>query len=338
MHYRGAVPAALLLLSLASPAAASEQDSLHTDLGSAPTFTLIERNGKQVNSDDLKGKVWVAHFFFTCCTQGCPQTTAQMQRLQEYFRGKKDIALVSFSVWPENDTPETLTRYAADRNADPNQWLFLTGDEKAMQKVVQEGFSRSMQRDDSKDPGQRVVHSFALVLVDRDGRMRGYVDGRDPSQVDRLIERVRALASSRYVLPAVNAVLNGICTVLLILGYVSIRRRMEGLHKVCMWSALVASVVFLSSYLYFHFAVLDGQPTRFRGEGFIRPVYFGVLLSHTVLAVVVAPLAIVTVVLGSLERRPRHVKLARWTLPLWLYVSITGVVVYVMLYQLYPPY
>ena len=330
--------AVLLLCCLSCSSPSTKNDSLHTDLGTVPAFTLTERSGKKVSGDDLKGKVWIAHFFFTCCTQGCPQTSAQMQRLQDYFRGKKDVALVSFSVWPENDTPETLTRYAADRGADPEQWLFLTGNEKDMSAVVQDGFFQTVLRDESKEPGQRVAHSFSLVVVDREGRMRGYVDGREPSEVDKLIQRVRSIAASRYVLPAMNASLNGLCTVLLIVGYMSIRQRLETLHKVCMWTALTTSIVFLASYLYFHFAVLDGQPTRFRGEGFVRPLYFGVLLSHTALAVVVAPLALATVVLGTLDRRPRHKKLARWTLPIWLYVSVTGVVVYVMLYHLYPPY
>jgi uncharacterized membrane protein YozB (DUF420 family) len=104
-----------------------------------------------------------------------------------------------------------------------------------------------------------------------------------------------------------------------------------------MLSALAVSAVFLTCYLYYHFVVLDGKPTRFTGEGWVRPLYFGVLLSHTLLAAAVAPLAVITTVLGLRDRLQRHVRLARWTLPLWLYVSVTGVVVYFMLYHLYPP-
>ena len=104
------------------------------------------------------------------------------------------------------------------------------------------------------------------------------------------------------MLPAVNAGLNSLCTILLIAGYVSIRKKKVTLHKICMLSALVASAVFLSSYLFFHFAVLNGQPTRFLGEGWVRVMYFTLLISHTILAVLVAPLAIAVSYLGLRNR------------------------------------
>ena len=110
-----------------------------------------------------------------------------------------------------------------------------------------------------------------------------------------------------------------------------------GIDKACMLAALLVSGLFLGSYLYYHFAVLNGQPTRFGGEGVVRLVYLLILLSHTLLAVAVAPLALRVTYLGLRNRLGRHMALARWTLPLWLYVSVTGVVVYWMLYQLYPP-
>jgi len=137
-------------------------------------------------------------------------------------------------------------------------------------------------------------------------------------------------------LPSVNAALNATCAFLLVLGYKAIRRRAVAMHKTCMLAALAVSAVFLTSYLYYHFAVKGGEPTAFTGEGWIRPVYFSLLLSHTVLAAVVAPLALAVAYLGLRNRLQRHTRLARWTLPLWLYVSITGVVVYLMLYHLYP--
>ena len=124
---------------------------------------------------------------------------------------------------------------------------------------------------------------------------------------------------------------------LLLLGYAAIRGRRVLIHQTCMLAALAVSAVFLTSYLYYHFAVLDGQPTRFSGEGAVRTLYLAILLSHTLLAVAVAPLALRVTYLGLRNRLARHITLARWTLPLWLYVSITGVVVYWMLYHLYPP-
>jgi uncharacterized membrane protein YozB (DUF420 family) len=138
-------------------------------------------------------------------------------------------------------------------------------------------------------------------------------------------------------LPAVNAVLNSICAVLLVSGYAAIRSRRVLLHQACMLAALGVSAVFLASYLYYHVVVKGGQPTRFTGPDGVRLVYLAVLLSHTILAAVVAPLALFTAYQGLRNRLARHVKVARWTLPIWLYVSVTGVVVYWMLYHLYPP-
>ncbi len=137
-------------------------------------------------------------------------------------------------------------------------------------------------------------------------------------------------------LPAVNAGLNATAAVLLLAGFRCIRRRRVGPHVACMLGALAVSTAFLASYLYYHFAVRGGKPTPVPGHGWVRGVYLGVLLSHTVLAAVVPPLAVCTAYLGLRGRYARHVRVARWTLPLWLYVSVTGVVVYWMLYRLYP--
>jgi uncharacterized membrane protein YozB (DUF420 family) len=137
-------------------------------------------------------------------------------------------------------------------------------------------------------------------------------------------------------LPSVNATLNGTSAVLLTLGYAAIRRRRVRLHQACMLTALGVSAAFLACYLYYHFVVKNGRPTPFTGEGWVRATYFAILLSHTVLAAVVAPLALATAYLGLRGRLVRHVRLARWALPIWLYVSVTGVVVYWMLYRLYP--
>jgi putative membrane protein len=143
-------------------------------------------------------------------------------------------------------------------------------------------------------------------------------------------------------LPAVNAVLNATSAVLLLLGYTAIRRRRVVLHKTCMLAALGVSAVFLASYLWYHFAVRHGEATRFSSRvpgdtpAWVSYLYYAILGSHTLLAATVAPLALVTAYLGLRGRFPRHVRVARWALPIWLYVSVTGVVVYWMLYRLYP--
>jgi uncharacterized membrane protein YozB (DUF420 family) len=135
-------------------------------------------------------------------------------------------------------------------------------------------------------------------------------------------------------LPTVNALLNAAATVLLIAGYVQIRRRRERAHRNLMLAAFAVSVLFLASYVVYH--ALAGSK-KFEHSGAIRGVYYTILLSHVVLAAAVPVLAGVTIVLGLRNRRERHRRLARWTFPIWLYVSVTGVVIYVMLYHLPPP-
>ena len=131
--------------------------------------------------------------------------------------------------------------------------------------------------------------------------------------------------------PAFNASLNAASALLLTLGFVSIRRRRPRGHAALMLTACAVSLAFLVSYLAYHARV---GSVRFAGAGWIRPVYFAVLLSHTVLAVAVVPLVARALVLAFQKRLDAHRALARWTLPLWLYVSVTGVVVYWMLYRL----
>jgi len=136
-------------------------------------------------------------------------------------------------------------------------------------------------------------------------------------------------------LPTINAFLNGACTCLLVAGYVAIKRRQVTVHKACMIAALGVSAVFLASYLYYHIVVRKGENTTFGGSSEARIVYLVILISHMILAALTAPLALITGYLGWRERLDRHVRLARWTLPIWLYVSVTGVVVYLMLRPYY---
>jgi uncharacterized membrane protein YozB (DUF420 family) len=132
-------------------------------------------------------------------------------------------------------------------------------------------------------------------------------------------------------LPTLNAFLNGTAAVLLIVGYILIRRKNIEKHRKVMWSAFTMSVLFLVSYLVYHYQV---GSVRFQKTGAIRTVYLSILLTHTVLAAAVPPLAIITLRRGVTAKYERHRRIARWTLPIWLYVSITGVVVYWMLYQM----
>jgi uncharacterized membrane protein YozB (DUF420 family) len=136
------------------------------------------------------------------------------------------------------------------------------------------------------------------------------------------------------VLPSVNATLNATSAALLILGYYFIRHRREQAHRACMLAAFSVSVLFLVSYLTYHFYA---GTTRFTGLGWIRPVYFSLLLSHTILAALVPFLAVLTLSRALRQQFDRHRTIARWTLPIWLYVSVTGVLIYWLLYHAYAP-
>jgi uncharacterized membrane protein YozB (DUF420 family) len=131
-------------------------------------------------------------------------------------------------------------------------------------------------------------------------------------------------------LPAVNASLNALSGILLLTGYALIRTRRIQQHRRCMIAAFVTSSVFLLCYVVYHAQVGSVPFTR---QGLVRPLYFTILVTHVTLAAAVPPMALVTLSRGLKGRYPQHVRLARWTLPIWLYVSVTGVLVYVLLYQ-----
>ncbi len=133
-------------------------------------------------------------------------------------------------------------------------------------------------------------------------------------------------------LPRLNAALNSLSGLLLLSGYIFIRNKKITAHKICMVSAFITSTIFLVSYVVYHSQV---GSVRFPGRGWVRPLYFGILISHTSLAVVIVPLVLITLSRALRSQFDRHRRIARWTLPLWLYVNVTGVVVYWMLYRLF---
>jgi putative membrane protein len=137
-----------------------------------------------------------------------------------------------------------------------------------------------------------------------------------------------------HALPTLNAILNAASAILLVVAHRAILRLEIEKHRRLMIAAFTISILFLVSYLTYHANV---GSVRFTGQGSIRAVYFAILISHTVLAASVPPLAGITLYLGWKRRDDRHRRIARWTYPIWLYVSVTGVIVYVMLYHLYPP-
>ena len=134
-------------------------------------------------------------------------------------------------------------------------------------------------------------------------------------------------------LPAVNASLNSASTVLLTLGYIYIKRAKKDAHRNCMVGAVITSTLFLACYLIYHYYA--GR-TTFQNPEWFRPIYLLILLTHTVLAVVIVPMVLTTVFLAIRQRWEAHKRIARWTWPIWMYVSVTGVVIYLLLYQIFP--
>lgn len=139
---------------------------------------------------------------------------------------------------------------------------------------------------------------------------------------------------SSSILPTVNATLNATSATLLVIGFVFVRAGRQKAHRRCMLGAVSASVLFLVSYIIYHYTA---GATPFTGEGWIRPVYFTILGTHTLLAIVIVPMVAITLIRALRGRFARHRAIARWTFPIWLYVSVTGVLIYWLLYHLYPP-
>jgi protein SCO1 len=148
-------------------------------LGQVQDFELTNSEGQKVRFQDLKGKIWVADFFFTTCSDICPMMSTHMGRLHKIFKPYADVRLVSFTVNPENDTPEALKTYAKKYQADTNQWIFLTGSREEITQVAVKSFKMG----DIKEP---IFHSSYFTLVDKQGRIRGYYDTSDTKNIDRV--------------------------------------------------------------------------------------------------------------------------------------------------------
>ncbi|HSE86772.1 MAG TPA: SCO family protein [Candidatus Binatia bacterium] len=155
--------------------------------GSVPQFSLVERSGKTTTLADLRGSIWIADFIYTTCQDTCPMQTAEMAQLQEQWKDRAGLKLVSFSVDPEKDTIEVLSRYADRYKADAQRWLFLTGAKEEISRLVQEGFRLSavaLSSEGNKD--SVIMHSPRFVLIDKQAQIRGYYDSRDPQALQRL--------------------------------------------------------------------------------------------------------------------------------------------------------
>ncbi|MEO8205357.1 MAG: SCO family protein [Chthoniobacterales bacterium] len=159
-------------------------------LATVPEFVLTDQTGNKVSLQDLKGKVWVANFIFTQCKGPCPVITSRMAELNQELGNKhQDVKLISFSVDPENDTPEVLAAYGKTVSADPKNWKFLTGSQEDINKVVIKGLLQPLM----KDPDGTPAHSTRFVVVDRDGVVRAFEDALGQESVQKLLLNIGAL-------------------------------------------------------------------------------------------------------------------------------------------------
>jgi protein SCO1/2 len=329
------------------------------DLGlSAPElgpFRLQERSGRTVTQDDLADRVAIVSFIFTRCPLSCPRISGVMKDLQGRLAGS-DVLLVSVSVDPEHDTPVVLSQYADRFGASADRWWFLTGPKATIFDLIRDRFKLSLIEGAPPDPEtgtEAIVHSDRLALVDR-GRIVGLYESGDPEVLDTLVARARRRALPAWVraLPTVNASLNALSAALLLTGWLLIRlHRLAGAaaadvtpdsqtpilgrplvkaHIGCMVSAVATSTLFLTCYLVYHSRA--GSVT-FPHGGPLRIVYFTILLSHTLLATASVPLIVVTLLRGWRGNLTGHTRIATVTFPIWLYVAVTGVVIYLMLYH-----
>jgi protein SCO1/2/putative membrane protein len=334
----------LVITRTAPPPAPAAQD-LGEAAESLGKFQLVERSGQITTEADLAGKVAIVSFIFTRCPLSCPRISTVMKSLQDRLENTR-VLLVSLSVDPDHDTPAVLDAYGKRFGARPDRWWFLTGSRPLIYELIERGFKLSVMANPASGAdgnGEAISHSDRLALVDR-GRVAGLFDSKDPAALDALVASARRLALPGWVkaLPRVNASLNALCAALLLMGWTLIRARdrfSPGLtspaargHAACMSLAVFTSAVFLGCYLVYHCHALS---VPFQGRGPVRLVYFTILLSHTILATFgVLPLVCVTLFRAMRGDYARHSSIAALTFPIWLYVSVTGVVIYLMLYQM----
>ncbi|MCS7159337.1 MAG: DUF420 domain-containing protein [Gemmatales bacterium] len=321
-----------------------------------PEFQFMASSGQPVSIRDLHGRVTVVGFFFTCCQASCPKICQAMQELQRQLRDT-DVRLVLISVDPETDRPERLHEVAKSLGADPRRWWFLTTTDTDSERLfawIEEAFGPATRPKRlswyyAAPRGWDIAHSNRLFLVDRRGRLHDSelvvrLEGEgsprfevDEEAVARLAQKARRLDSAGGIpvrwLPTLNVGLNATSLALLLAGFIAIKMRRVSWHRCFMLAAAAVSALFLLSYLYYHWQV---GHTRYPGSGWDRTLYLVVLVSHIVLAAALAILVPLVLWFALRQRWDVHRRLARVTWPIWIYVCVSGIAVYVMLYVLSP--
>jgi protein SCO1/2 len=176
-----------------------DEPEMDTVFHTIPAWSLTDENARPFSSSSLKGKIYVADFFFTRCESICPKMSSELTRLQDVFVNNEDIQIVSFSVDPSNDIPEKLKQYAKEYDAVAGKWHFMTGTREQIYPLAIKGYyipvADASEYDKAiKSPNETFIHSEKLILVDREGYIRGFYDGTDKKDVDRLILEIRVLS------------------------------------------------------------------------------------------------------------------------------------------------
>ena len=348
---RSAVLAGTLLLAgSALGQAASPKPDSPVRFGEVGDFHFIERSGKEITKADLLGSPWIAVPFFRGCTGPCPSLTSDLHAAFRERLAGSGVRIVSFTLDAEKDTPEALREYAESYGIEGDQWLFLTGpDKQALQDFVRTQLRVPVAEspEAAQDYGQAITHGTRLPVIDPQGRIAGWYECARATfgdteafqaSIDALTARALALGGRHQSpLPLINAVLNAVALILLLLGLGAIAGGHRERHAHLMGSAFLVSLAFLGSYLYYHLVVqAETGPVHFHAEGAAKVAYLVLLATHVVGAMVNLPMVLRTLYLARKEDWGRHKWWARRTLPLWLYVSITGVMVYLLLYPLNP--
>jgi protein SCO1/2 len=352
--------------------------------GALPDFSLTDQQGRTVTKQSLLGTPWVANFIFSTCPTHCPATLNELFHLQRRLEGS-DVRFVTITVDPMTDTVAKLSELSKAFGADPERWLFLTGDPAEIQKLIMQGFQQPME-----SSPMRLAHSLKLMHVDGTGHVVGqyHYDYQKPadgqSEVNTLREvlegKIETPIANRFMpalslqgvepppgestvstptqedapsnvhpaqprkvagqtpawveqLRTVNALLNGAATVLLLLGFAAIKSGRVITHKRLMLTAFATSVAFLICYLTCHAALhhYTGKGHKpYAGSESLRDLYYAILWTHIALAAITPVLAIITIRRGLAGDFDRHRRIAKVTFPIWLYVSVTGVIIYFM--------
>ncbi|MEO5928773.1 MAG: SCO family protein [Candidatus Kapaibacterium sp.] len=166
-------------------------EDLLADFGPVPNAALTERSGKPLALGSLKGKIWVASFIFTKCGGSCPAMSLKMRDLQTSLDKAGDVKLVTFTVDPDNDTPQRLNEYAKVYDAKPDRWLFLTGQKAQMQDLAKNSFHLTVE--EGTDPNEPIIHSKRFVLVDQEGHIRGYYNSEEDEAKQKLLTDIGTL-------------------------------------------------------------------------------------------------------------------------------------------------